>query len=141
MWLQRFGLDSQIGLREQHRTANTTGTMSADNLPDARMLLAPVPLTTHTVCMVRKEPFWERIRPDVTTEREAYVLVFKPCWDAPWQSDLADKESVQVLEVFKKLLGGGVTVTVRAWQMNCDRKESPMELSGGFTEITHVFRF
>ena len=141
MWLQRFGLDSQIGLREQHRTANTTGTMPADNPSDARMLLVPVALTPNTVCRVREEPFWDRITPDVTKERDPYVLVFKPCWNAPWQSDLADKESVQVLEVFEKLLGGGVTVIVQAWQMNCDRKESPMELSGGFTEITHVFRF
>ena len=115
--------------------------MSADNLPDARMLLAPVALTPDTVCRVRKEPFWDRITPDVTKEWDQYVLVFKPCWDKPWQSDLADKESVQVLEVFEKLLGGGVIVTIRAWQMNCDRKESPMELSWGFTEITHVFRF
>ena len=141
MWLQRFGLDSQIGLREQHRTANTTGTMPADNRSYARMLLVPSALTPNTVCRVLEEPFWEMIAPDVTKERDPYVLVFKPCWENPWQSDLAEKESVQVREVFEKLLGGGGTVKVHAWQMNCDRKESPMELSWGFTEITHVFRF
>ena len=115
--------------------------MPADNRSYARMLLVPSALTPNTVCRVLEEPFWEMIAPDVTKERDPYVLVFKPSWNAPWQSDLADEESVQVLEVFKMLLGGGVIVTVGAWQMNCDRKESPMELSGGSTEITHVFRF
>ena len=113
--------------------------MPADNPPDARMLLVPYALTLYTVWRVRAEPFWDRITPDVTKERAPYVLVFQPCWNAPWRSCLADKESVQA--VFKELLGGGVTVTVRAWQMNCDRKESPMELSGGSTEITYVFQF
>ena len=130
-------LDTKIGLREQHRTAKTTGTMPASTPHNARMLLAHGPLTRHIVAQVQAEPIWSRIAPDVNNEQDTYVLVFKPCSDAPWRSDqLDDKESVKA--VFEELLGGGVTVTLREWDMNGDRKERPMGLSGGSTEITYV---